>query len=172
MGITWSFLKKYAGIIYIAKPWQLHKYTKRLEELGMDPEMYTFVFSVRKLNKIADALVSFNGRPDLRCYAPPKGFKGLKVWHVMDYIFNAPLANTSLTKGGVDYVMGYTDHGQFCPFFGKYYIRYTGRVITVPFGYGKRFKCTVPADERVNKVIALEAVNPVNDPLCKKRIIS
>jgi hypothetical protein len=87
----------------------------------------------------------------------------------MDYVFRAKESNEALVKGGVDYVMGYADHGKYCPFFQSYYPKFIGKVIPVPFGFGNRFKNEIPFSKRVKKCIAAGSVNPVDDPAVENR---
>jgi glycosyltransferase involved in cell wall biosynthesis len=114
-----------------------------------------------------DAIVCFNGRPDLLENYPPKEFKGLKVVHLMDHVFQAEKAYQNLKENGVHYVMCYSRLDLFDSFFREAYPDYIGKVISVPFGFNDlRFKNLKPFEERYDRVIALGAVNPVSDPLC------
>lgn len=170
-GYNFEFLKNHTDIIYLSKPWHVFRYKKRLTELGVDSSKYEFVFSIATLNQEADVLLSFNGVPYVKHFTPPKKFTGLKIWHTMDYVFKASESNKILLENGVDYVMGYTRHDLYCPFFQKYYADFNDKVIAVPFGYGERFVSNKAINDRVQKCIALGSVNPVNDPLCKSGIL-
>ncbi len=165
-GYNFEFLKNYTDIIYLSKPWHIIKYIKKLKELGIDRKKYEFIFSISTLNQKADVLLSFNGVPYIKHVSPPKKFTGLKIWHTMDYVFKASESNKVLVDNGVDYVMGYTRHDLYCPFFQKYYADFKDKVLAVPFGYGERFINTKPFENRIKQCIALGSVNPVNDPLC------
>ena len=171
-GYNFEFLKNHTDIIYLSKPWHVFRYKKRLKELGVDASNFDFVFSISTLNQKADVLLSFNGVPYVKHFTPPKKFKGLKIWHTMDYVFKASESNKILVDNGVDYVMGYTRHDLYCPFFQKYYADFKDKVIAVPFGYGERFKSVKSSEERIKRCIALGSVNPVNDPLCKRGILN
>lgn len=170
-GYNYEFLKNHTDIIYLSKPWHIFRYKKRLEELGVDSDKFQFIFSIARLNQKADVLLSFNGVPYVKHFTPPKKFIGLKIWHTMDYVFKASESNKMLLENGVDYVMGYTRHDLYCPFFKKYYADFKDKVIAVPFGYGERFKSSKPIDDRLRRCITLGSVNPVNDPLCKVGIL-
>jgi glycosyltransferase involved in cell wall biosynthesis len=114
-----------------------------------------------------DAIVCFNGRPDLPKNCPPKEFKGLKLLHLMDHVFQVENTNKALKENEIDYLMCYNRHDLYDPFFQHAYPEYVGKVIPVPFGYNEtRFKVQKTFLERKNKCVALGAVNPVSDPLC------
>ncbi len=170
-GYNFEFLKNHTDIIYLSKPWHIFKYTTRLKELGVDSGKFEILFSIATLNKKADVLLSFNGMPYVKHFTPPKKFTGLKIWHTMDYVFKSTESKKILVENGVDYVMGYTRHDLYCPFFQKHYADYEDKVIAVPFGYGKRFKSNKTLKERNKKCIALGSINPVNDPLCQPSIL-
>lgn len=170
-GYNFEFLKNHTDIIYLSKPWHIFRYKRRLKELGVDSSKFDFVFSIATLNQKADVLLSFNGVPYVKHFTPPKKFKGLKIWHTMDYVFKASESNKILVENGVHYVMGYTRHDKYCPFFQKYYADFKDKVISVPFGYGERFVSNKLIDERIKKCIALGSVNPVNDLLCNPGIL-
>lgn len=170
-GYNFEFLKTHTDIIYLSKPWDYPKYIKRLKQLNVDKKKYEFIFSLNTLNHKADVLLSFNGEPYLNHFSPPKGFTGMKIWHTMDYVFKATASNNALMDAGVDYLMGYTKHDWYCPFFRFFFASFIGKVIPVPFGYGERFQY-INTKDRINKCIALGSVNPVNDPLCKKETLT
>lgn len=130
---------------------------------------YEYAFSAAELNRKADVLVCFNGFPYLEDNAPPADFKGLKVYHAFEYVFRAAESNRALEHGGVHYLMGYTDHSRHCAFFRHAYPRFAGKVIAVPFGFGRRFAAGDEPASRIRKVIALGAVNPVDDPTVPDR---
>ena len=170
-GYNFEFLKYHTDILYLSKPWHVLKYIKRLKELDIDVSKYQFIFSLATLNQKADVLLSFNGVPYVKHFTPPQKFTGLKIWHTMDYVFRASESNKILKENGIDYVMGYTRHDWYCPFFQKYYVDFKDRVIAVPFGYGDRFKNNKSIENRIKKCIALGSINPVNDPLCRPGIL-
>jgi len=118
-----------------------------------------------------DVEIMFNGRPDLFNHCPPKEFKGVKIVHLLDHVFQAEESRRKLLENKVDYVMCYNRHDKYDEFFKYAYPEYINKVIPVPFGYNDlRFKQTKPFEERINKVVALGSVNPVNDPLCSDDI--
>ncbi|MBN4067474.1 glycosyltransferase family 1 protein [Simkania negevensis] len=168
-GFDFAFFKLFKPAIYLPgkKKLKYPRLRQRIRELGLNPNDYEFILSPWGLNRKIDALICFAGRADLPAFAPVKGFHGLKVYHLMDYVFQADRCKKNLVDAGVDYVMGYTDHGKYCPFFHKHYPQYIDKVIPVPFGFGERFQRTVPFQERKQKVIAAGSVNPVRDPMVK-----
>lgn len=160
-GYNYEFIIRYASVLFVTDVRRIRLYQDKLKELGRsDIELVT---RVSVLNQKADVLVSFSGVPNRLLYRPPKGFKGIKIYHVMDYVFEAGKAAKALKKSQVDYLMGYCDHSKYCRFFQAYYPGYEGKILSVPFGYGKRFQNNVPFEKRRNKAIALGSVNPVND---------
>lgn len=171
-GYNLEFLRRFVGVIYLSKPWHYPRYVKRLQELGIEPERFRFTFTVRALNRRADALLSFNGTPYHPFHAPPAAFEGLKVYHVMDYVFRASEAYQALLRGGTDRVMGYCRHDRHSPFFQRYYPGFADKVVAVPFGFGSRFRNERPFQERINRCIALGSVNPVDDPLCPPGLLT
>ncbi len=170
-GYDLAFFKLYKPAIYFPG-WRrinLLRAYRRMRQMGMNPEEYEFVLTEAQLNKKADVLLGFCGRPDLSALRPLKKFKGLKAFHVMDYVFCAKESYQALLEGGVDYVLGYANHGKYCPFFQRFYPQFSNKVISVPFGFGNRFKLNIPFSERVKKCIAAGSVNPVDDPAVKNR---
>ena len=81
-----------------------------------------------------DAIVCFNGRPDLPENCPPKEFKGLKIVHLMDHVFQSVNTFRALRDNEIDYVMCYNRHDLHDQFFRYVYKGYIGKVIPVPFG--------------------------------------
>lgn len=160
-GYDFEFFLKYVQVIYITDFRKIGQFKRKLKELERTD--IKLVYSVWKLNEAADILICFNGTPNRIQHRPPRFFKGMKVFHVMDYVFWASRAAEALRKNKVDYLMGYVDHSKYCPFFQKYYAEYEGKVIQVPFGYGNRFADRTPFARRMNKCIALGSVNPVRD---------
>jgi hypothetical protein len=170
-GYDFEFFKIFKPIIYFPgwRKINLLRAYRRIKQLGLNPDEYPFAFSVSELNRKADVLLGFCGRPDLPALQPLRSFQGMKVYHVMDYVFEAGKSHHFLKQGGVDYVMGYTNHGEYCPFFRKFYPTYIDKVISVPFGYGERFSNKKPFHYRLKKCIAAGSVNPVEDPAVKNR---
>jgi len=114
-----------------------------------------------------DVLVSLNGRPDLHKNHPPKEFKGLKIVHLMDHVFQTDSTLQVLKDNDVSHVMCYNRHDLHDKFFQHFYKDYCGKVIAVPFGYNDlRFSDQQSFQERKNKCIALGSVNPVRDAGC------
>lgn len=164
-GYNFEFFVKYKPIIYLSKEKYYKSFCENIKVNRLNYQEYEIITSVKELNSKADVLICFNGRPDTEWNCPPKEFKGLKIYHVMDYVFNPLESNKNLVNNGVDYVMGYNNHGDFCRFFKRYYKYYANKVISVPFGYGDRFNIDVKFTERFLKVLGIGSVNPVDDPV-------
>lgn len=159
-GYNFSFLKNHAQYIYLSRPWEYNKYKTRLNHLGLSNVQIKFT------SRNLDVLIHFDGLPYHRYRKPSSKFSGLKIWHTMDYVFHASEASESLYNSGVDFLMGYANHDRLCPFFQKYYAKFTNRVISVPFGFGERFQYLKSFEKRSNLCLAAGSVNPVNDPEC------
>lgn len=168
-GYNYIFFKKYVDTVYIMDPRKISAYRKVFSSMGK--ETIRIVYSGRVLNSRTDVLVCFNGQPNRLLHKPPALFKGIKIFHIMDFVFYTKDANTALEKASVDYLMGYCNHGKHNEFFRKMYPSYIDKILPVPFGYGERFKYLKPFEERINKAIAVGSVNPVNDPLCPKGML-
>lgn len=160
-GYNFQFLKAYKPLIYLRRPWHYSRYRQALRRQGLNPHDYSFIFTMRSLRARADVLVCFNGMAHRSENTPPRGFDGLKVWHVMDYSLCAERHNAALEAGLVDYVMAYGRLDRYCGFFQNHYPGFVGRIIDVPFGYAPRFHCRTPAAARQRLCIALGAINPV-----------
>ena len=169
-GYNYEFVRQFKPVIYLTQPQIVFHLQKGMRANGLNPQEFAYAYSVEDLNRLGvDVLLCFNGRQDLPDNAPPREFNGLKIYHVMDYVFHATQANQALVEGGADYVMGYANHGAYCPFFQRFYPSFADRVVSVPFGFGPRFEVNRPLEDRIRKVIALGAVNPVDDPMVKDR---
>ncbi len=160
-GYNFQFLKIYKPLIYLKRPWHYFHYRNALRRQGLNPNEYSFILNERSLRARADVLLCFNGMAHIAENTPPRGFDGLKIWHVMDYSFFAERQNAALETGLVDYVMAYGRLDRHCGFFQNHYPGFIGRVIDVPFGYAPRFHSRTPAADRQHKCIALGAINPV-----------
>lgn len=162
-GYNYKFVEKYCDYIFLyARPWHYFKYKKKLKELGWKKKI---VLTIIRLNKVADALLCFNGRPYLKPNEMTNKVKVKKIFHVMDFSERIDEISEQMDKGQVDLLLGYCRHDYHSSFFRKFFSKYCGRVIPVSFGYSERFKFIVPFEERKNKCIALGSVNPINDPL-------
>jgi len=166
-GYELEFARRHASVLYLPNwRWALTRgkgYKQLMRRHGFEPEAFQFAFTAGDLNQKADVLVNFNYLPHALENVPPRRFHGLKVWHTMDFVFNAPKANKALEAGGVDAVMGYCNHGRHSDFFRAYYPRYSERVIPVPFGFARRFEYGTSLEQRIPKVVALGSVNPLDE---------
>ena len=160
-----AFLRAYRPVIYLTRPDYRTPLKAFLTGKGLRIADFEIVYTVRGLNRCADALVCLNGRPDLRPHRPPRRFDGLKIYHVMDHMVDTGAIAQALSAGGVDWVMGYSSLDQFDGFFRQYYPAYTNRVINVPFGFHPRFEMRTPFRERQARCVAVGSVNPIRDPL-------
>gem|GEM_PF-3728424 len=158
-----NFLKLYKPVLYVSNLRYVPRLMHFFYRFGLNPLNYKIIFSVKQLNAMADVLVCFNGLPYAESNKPIKEFKGLKIYHLMDFTFFPSMSNKALEDGGVDFVFGYARHDRYCEFFQKEYPRYIGKVLPVPFGFAPRFRDLVPFAERRNKVIALGSVNSFVD---------
>ena len=114
-----------------------------------------------------DVIIQLSGRPDLPFNCPPKQFKGLKLCHLFDHVFQTLRAVEALKENEVDYLLCYNRHDKYDSFFRSTYTNWIDKVIAVPFGYNnKRFSSNTLFNLRKNKCVALGSVNPVKDPLC------
>lgn len=160
-GYNFAFLARYRPLIYLKRPWHYFRYRQGLINNGLNPDDYEFIFSERSLNAKVDLLLCFNGTVYIKENRPPRSFRGLKVWHIMDYAYYASRQNEILKSCGVDYLLAYGNVDRHCGFFQNHYPGYVGRVIDVAFGYGARFAKVKPQEERKQKCIALGAINPI-----------
>lgn len=158
-----EFMKAYRPAIYVSNVRYIPRLVHFFLRYHLNPLHYRFLFSLQSLNVKADVLVCFNGHPYLSQNKPPKGFKGLKIYHLMDYTYFPSEAHLSLKQGGVDFVFGYSRHDKYCEFFQATYPSFKDRVIPVPFGFAPRFQEIVPFDKRKNKIIATGSVNSFSD---------
>lgn len=164
-GWVLEFIKLYKPAIYISHlhyvPRLLHFFLRfRLNLLD-----YKLIFSLKDLNASVDVLVCSNGLPYLERNKPIKNFNGLKIYHLMDYIYFPTISNKILQGAGVDFVFGYARHDKYSEFFQKKYPQYQNRIIPVPFGFASRFRENALFKERKNKAIALGSVRAVVDPI-------
>jgi glycosyltransferase involved in cell wall biosynthesis len=129
-------------------------------ELGLNK--VKFLFTERALNKHVDILLNFNSTHSTQFTPAIKRFKGIKIFHLMDYFWYEPgsVKYERLQEYGVDYLMSYSSSDKHCPYFKKTFPNYLGKVIAVPFGYTDRFVSTIPFGKRENKCVALGSVNP------------
>lgn len=168
-GYNFEFVRQFRPLIYL--PFWRHRisrasrWRKDLLQNGLDPDDFEFIYTVEELNRRADVLVCFNQAACLSGNQPPKNFNGLKIWHVMDFNFRAAECYELLRERGVEFVMAYTRLDRYCGFFRRFYPGYIEKVISVPFGFGKRFQNQTVFAERILKVLAMGAINPVNQDL-------
>ncbi|VVB57135.1 Glycosyl transferases group 1 [uncultured archaeon] len=162
-----EFILRYKPLLYFNEPKFFAAFLARFSQayglpalLGQLPRVR---FGEGALRAQADVLLCFNGASESPLGRPPQSFGGLKVFHLMDYFSHSGPRCAALQAGGVDYVMGYADHGKYDAFFRQYYAPYVGKVIPVPFSFGARFSNRTPFDKRFNKCIALGAVGPFVD---------
>jgi hypothetical protein len=165
-GYNAEFIRQQRPLIYLPgwKPrlTRARRWRNEMRQHGFPPDDYEFVHSLAELNRRADVLVCFNSAPCCPENRPPAGFKGLKIWHVMDFNYRAAECYRALRDGGVHYVMAYTRLDRYCDFFRRYYPGYIDKVIPVPFGFGKRFENGTPFEQRTMKAVVMGAVNPTD----------
>lgn len=165
-GYNFSFLRRYKPALYLTG-WKARasrglRWKQALVRAGLHPGDFELVYGVKALSRVADVLLCFNQGACLPTNIPPRAFTGLKVWHVMDFNYRPVDSHDALRQGGVDLLMAYSRLDRDCPFFQRYYPSYLGKVIPVPFGFGDRFQVRTPFAEREPKVVAMGAINPVD----------
>jgi hypothetical protein len=165
-GYNFAFLRKYKPALYLTG-WKARvsrglRWRQALVRAGLHPVDFELVYDVKGLSRVADVLLCFSQAACLPPNVPPRGFSGLKVWHVMDFNYRAADCHEALCRGGVDFLMAYARLDRDCAFFQRYYPAYLGKVIPVPFGFGERFQNRTPFSERTQKVVAMGAINPVD----------
>lgn len=131
-----------------------------LKDLGLDKT--EIIFSPKVLKNKANVLLNFNGAIDNDMTEGVKNFKGLKIFHIMDYFWIQPGSKQykKLKDMGVDYLMSYGSSDKYNDYFRYTYPDYIGKVIPVPFGFAPRFKVITPFEKRIQKCVALGSVNP------------
>ncbi len=160
-----EFMKLYKPAIFVSDIRYIPRLLHFFYRFRLNPFDYKIIFSLKNLNKNADVLTCFNGWPYMEQNKPAKGFRGFKIYHLMDYTYFPTQSNNILREAGVDFVFGYARHDKYCPLFQEKYPQYKDKVIPVPFGFAPRFKEAAAFGKRKNKVIALGSVNSFIDPL-------
>lgn len=162
-GYSRTFVMKYADAIYVQNLDKAGLFKEKFKELGKKVEI---ISKVEELDENEDVLVGFrigfSGTADL------EQFNGIKIFHTMDYYLNAKKQYELLKELKADYVIGHCQLDKYSHFFGTYYPNYVGKVISLPFGYGSRFKSVVPFEKRINKAVGLGSINKVNDAMLKE----
>lgn len=133
-------------------------------DLGLDKTKV--ILSSKALQKNCDILLNFNVTKASEFTKGVKEFKGLKIFHLMDYFWIEPgsVKCERLKEFGINYVMSFSSSDKHCSYFQKYFQDYKNKVIPVPFGYQERFINEVPFENRIHKCVALGSVNPLNRP--------
>lgn len=130
-------------------------------DLGFDKAR--IIFTRKALDENVDVLLNFNSAQISEFTPAIKAFKGIKIFHLMDYFWAEPGSqkNSRLVEHGVDYVMSYGRSDRHCAYFKRFFPSYIAHVIPVPFGFDQRFKKTTPFAKRKSKCVALGSVNPL-----------
>lgn len=162
-GYNRAFVKKYADAIYVQNYEKAMQFRNVVKEPGFRKEI-EIIRSVEHLNEGYDVLIGFHvglsGTADLEF------FKGLKIFHTLDYYLDTTKQCESLKNIKADYVIGHSQLDEYSDFFQKYYDDYVGRVISLPFGYGDRFINEITFLKRKNKAVGLGSINMVKDAMC------
>jgi len=159
-----EYLRKVKPAIRI---WPLYRFKRWLIFLikkGLPLTGWKYIFSDDELNKY-DVWMSFEGCPVLPTDSIPKNFKGLKIFHLMDYSFWSKYCAKELIENKVDFLFGYAKHDLWCSYFKSVFGEFKDRVIPLPFGYSKRFSNLKTINDRNNKCSVMGAVNPIIDPM-------
>ncbi len=141
----------------------LNEIRKKYSLKGLGLGKVKIIFSERALNKHCDILLNFNSLLPEEFTPAIKRFKGIKIFHIMDYFWKEPGSEKCkrLKDYNVDYVMSYGRSDLHCPYFKSAFPDYVGKVIPIPFGYADRFACGTPFNQRLNKCVAIGSVNPL-----------
>lgn len=165
-GYVIEFVRQFNPVIYQtgwrAKLGRGRRIRRELLKLGLNPNHFEFAFSVASLNRMADVLLCFRQLPCLPRYRPPKGFRGMKIWHTMEAFASPGACNEAFIEGGVDCLMANGQQDEYCSLYRKCYPGFVGKVIPVPFGFAPRFENRVPFGQRSPKALGFGAINLVD----------
>ena len=108
----------FEDVLHGGKAWYAIRKQYRFEELGLDH--IKIILSSEELNSECDILLSLDSQA--RDFSPAvKNFKGLKVYHLMDYFWGEPLSKkvARLQEYGVDFVLSYGSPDRYDGYFKK-----------------------------------------------------
>lgn len=134
------------------------------KSLGLDKT--EIIFSSKKLHSQVDVLLNFNGVIDTDLVPAVRDFKGMKIFHIMDYFWVQPASQQyrRLKELGVDYLAAYGNFDKYDSYFQSKYPDYLRKVIPIPYGFAPRFIVKTPFSERKKKCVALGSVNSLKRP--------
>jgi len=166
LGASLELIRQFKPVIFV-RGWRRYvtramPLRRRMKAAGFDPEAFEFAFTVAELNRKADVLVCFRENATLPRHQPPRGFRGMKIWHTMEGNGFPTAVNRTLVENGVSYVMANGRQDEYCPFYRQNYPTFVGRVISMPFGFADRFQNQKPFAKRIRKVIGFGAINLVD----------
>lgn len=159
--VALEFLKLVKPGIYLSHWAQVWAYTKRLNQLGINPLSYRFFFSEASLNRHADLLISFSDVAQDPVNCPISGFKGLKIAHIASFHRHPQEISQQLKKARVDYLWAHGDFEGFSPLFRQYFADYEDSLLVVPHSFSPSFQKRRAFDSRRPKCavsVALECV--------------
>ena len=154
------YLLKYRPYIYITPGRRYARWLQFLVKNRLPLAGWRYILSESQLNQ-CDAWLCFSGTCAIIHEPLPLKFKGLKIYHVMDYSYSTKVAASKFNEAGVDYLLGYSRHDQFCEYFKGILGNYKNRVIPWPFGYGKRFHVKSAFTSRSHKCSVMGALVPM-----------
>lgn len=164
-GYAEAFILKYADYIYAPNPQKRKKIKEKLKEDNCQRKIQfirtPFGFVGKEL-----IFVGFGTN-----YNSPQGIqfsKGKKFFHLLDYYIDIKKNKTFLKRIKCDAVIEHGQVDKYSDFYKKYYSEYIGKTISLPFGYGKRFKLTKSFKERQKKAIGLGSINKIADQKLKR----
>lgn len=161
-GYISEYLRKYRPAIQITSPKEMKLWLGYLKSNNLPWLGWRYVFKASQL-KHYDVWMCFAGSVDAaRIPMPPTDFNGVKLYHVMDYVYDASAAGKALDSAGIDYILAYAGVQNWCPCFRTAYKPFLDTVISWPFGYSDRFSCTKDFEERNAKCSVMGAVNLVD----------
>ena len=120
--------------------------------------------------KYYDIWLCFSGTSALPDHSIPNNFKGLKVYHVMDYNFHSSYANECFLKSKMDYLIGYGVMIIFALSFSIFLKILKIKFIPFPFGISDRFKLTIPFKNKEMKASIMGAVNRIANIGLEKQV--
>lgn len=166
-----EFLRAYRPAIQLSSTAEMLNWVKFLIRKKLPLLGWQYLFNENRVNNF-DAWICFAGSSRSADVKIPDRFSGLKIYHLMDYVYRPEITNEVLIKGNVDYLLGYARHDQWCRMFRGVYPTFVNRVVPWPFGYSSRFKFQIPFDQRTNKCSVMGAVNLVSPAFEKKDVIA
>lgn len=163
--VAFEFIKLAKPAIFLTHWSQVWIYTKRLNQLGLNPLAFKFLISEAALNRYADLLITFNdvAQDSLNC--PILNFKGFKIAHISSFHRHPQEVSRQLEEAGVDFLWAHGDFGGFSPLFRQYFAAYEDRFLVVPHSFSPHFQKRRAFDSRLPKCAVPVCIeSPVCNP--------